>query len=44
LIDLGFALGMMPDQILASDTTWINKMIIANQARSEAALTPRRRG
>ena len=44
LIDLAFELGMMPDQILASDTTWINKMIIANQARAQAALTPQRRG
>jgi hypothetical protein len=33
LIDLAFALHMMPDQILQSDTTWIHKMLAAYAAR-----------
>jgi hypothetical protein len=38
LVDLGFALGMMPDQILESDDTWVNKMLAANYARVKARL------
>jgi hypothetical protein len=38
IIDLAFALGMMPEQILEGDATWINKMITANAARVMAAL------
>jgi len=45
VIDLAFTLGMMPDQIMASDTDWIMKMLIANAARSMALdSSARRRG
>jgi hypothetical protein len=37
LIDLGFQLGMMPDQILESDSTWVSRMWTAHVARLEAS-------